>query len=266
MAGKAELHEHRRERLYRVNRLHGKGSGAIKRETLAVGGRGCIVHCVAQPKAILIQPTGEHEQSMLDAEIDLIEQRCGDGFLLVSFPVADWNRELSPWDAPPVFGKEGFGHGAEGTLSFIERELLPAILQRYGLPEAIPVILGGYSLAGLFSLWSAFQTDRFSAVASASPSVWFPAWIEYAQREVIRAQRVYLSLGDREGKTKNPVMAQVGECIRTLEQLLREKGVDCVLEWNEGNHFRDAEKRTAAAFVWCLESVQILEKGGIRHE
>ena len=61
-------------------------------------------------------------------------------------------------------------------------------------------------------------------------------------------------------------MAQVGECIRTLEQLLREKGVDCVLEWNEGNHFRDAEKRTAAAFAWCLESVQILEKGGIRHE
>lgn len=189
---------------------------------------------------------------MLDAEIALLEQRCGE-LLFAAVPVADWNRELSPWDAPPVFGKESFGHDAADTLSFIERALLPAILRQYELPETLPVILGGYSLAGLFSLWSACQTDRFSAVAAASPSVWFPAWIEFAQREPIRAQRVYLSLGDREEKTRNPVMAKVGACIRTLEQRLRAQGVDCVLAWNEGGHFRDAEKRTAAAFAWCLE-------------
>ncbi len=228
----------------------------MKRETLAVSGRSIPVFCGAQPKMILIQPTGAHEQSALDAEMDLIQQRCGDGFLFAAFPIADWNRELSPWDAPPVFGKEGFGHGAADTLSFIECELLPALLRQYELPEALPVILGGYSLAGLFSLWSAFRTDRFSAIAAASPSVWFPAWIEYAQREAIRAQHVYLSLGDREEKTKNPVMAQVGVCIRTLEQTLREQGADCALVFNEGNHFRDAEKRTAAAFACCMERVQ----------
>ena len=84
----------------------------MKRETLTVCGRNCIVYRGAQPKTILIQPMGAHEQNTLDAEIDLIEQRCGDGFLFAAFPVLDWNRELSPWDAPPVFGKEGFGHGA----------------------------------------------------------------------------------------------------------------------------------------------------------
>ena len=228
----------------------------MKREIIAVCGRSCAVYHGANPKAILIQPTGAHEQSALDAELELIEERCGDGFLFAAVPVSDWNRELSPWDAPPVFGKEGFGNGAAATLGFIERALLPAIGRQYELPEKLPVILGGYSLAGLFSLWSAYQTDRVAAVAAASPSVWFPGWIEAAQRETIRAQQVYLSLGDREEKTKNPVMAQVGTCIRKLEQRLREQGVDCVLEWNEGGHFRDAEKRTAAAFAWCVERTQ----------
>ena len=227
----------------------------MKRETLIAGGRACTVYRVALPKAILIQPTGAQEQGALDAETALLAQRCGEHFLLAAFPVTDWNRELSPWDAPPVFGREGFGHGAADTLSFIEQELLPAIWEQYKLPETLPVILGGYSLAGLFSIWSAFQTDRFSAIAAASPSVWFPGWNDYAQREAIRARHVYFSLGDREEKTKNPVMAQVGVCIRALERLLREKGVDCVLEWSEGGHFRDAEKRTASAFAWCAARV-----------
>ena len=39
--------------------------------------------------------------------------------------------------------------------------------------------IGGYSLAGLFSLWAAYQTDVFSGFAAASPSVWFPGFIEY---------------------------------------------------------------------------------------
>lgn len=228
----------------------------MKRETLTVCGRDCIVYCGAQPKTILLQPTGAHEQNALDAQLALLEQRCGDGFLFAAFPVTDWNRELSPWDAPPVFGTEAFGHGAAETLTFIERELLPMLLQQYDLPEDLPVILGGYSLAGLFSLWSAFQTDRFAAVAAASPSVWFPGWLDFARQGTILPKHVYLSLGDREEKTKNPVMAQVGACIRALEQFLREKGTDCVLAWNPGNHFRDAERRTAAAFAWCVERMR----------
>lgn len=222
-------------------------------ESLNIGGKDCVVFRGAQPRALLIQPAGDHEMDGLQQQADLLEQRCGDGFLLAAFPIADWNRELSPWDAPPVFGKEGFGHGAAETLSYIEQKLLPALLRQYDLPAELPVILGGYSLAGLFSLWSAFQTERFAAVAAASPSVWFPQWIEYAQREELCARHVYLSLGDREEKTKNRTMAQVGVCIRALEQRLREQGIDCTLEWNEGNHFRDAEKRTAAAFAWCVE-------------
>ena len=63
---------------------------------------------------------------------------------------------------------------------------------------------------------------------------------------------VYLSLGDKEEKARNPVMATVGERIREAYQWFHNQGVNCVLAWNEGNHFRDADIRTAKAFTWLL--------------
>lgn len=227
----------------------------MKQTNVTIGGRACTVFSGAAPKAILIQPADGSDLRGLQAQIALIEQRCGEDFLLAAVPILDWNRELSPWEAPAVFGKQDFGSGAGETLDFIERTLLPELLRQFQLSETRPVILGGYSLAGLFALWSGYQTDRFSAVAAASPSVWFPDWIAYANANRIRAGYVYLSLGDREERTKNPVMAAVGICIRTQLELLREGGTDCVLEWDQGNHFKDPEKRTAAAFSWCMDKV-----------
>ncbi len=32
--------------------------------------------------------------------------------------------------------------------------------------------------------------------------------------------------------------------------LLKDRGVSCVLEWNEGNHFKEPDIRTAKAFAW----------------
>ena len=54
----------------------------------------------------------------------------------------DWNRELSPWEAPPVFGKVPFGGGAEDTLRFVER-LLPVLRARLAPGGDVPVCLGG---------------------------------------------------------------------------------------------------------------------------
>ena len=69
----------------------------------------------------------------------------------------------------------------------------------------------------------------------------------------IQANSVYLSLGDREEKTRNPVMAAVGDRIREAYELLQGQGINTILEWNQGNHFRDADKRTAKAFAWLLQ-------------
>ena len=115
-------------------------------------------------------------------------------------------------------------------------------------------IIGGYSLAGLFALWAAYQTDAFKGVAAASPSVWFPGFVEYMKENSIRADSVYLSLGDKEEKTRNPVMSTVGDRIRETYGLLKECGINTILEWNQGNHFKDADIRTARAFAWVLTS------------
>ena len=118
--------------------------------------------------------------------------------------------------------------------------------------DAERTFIGGYSLAGLFALWAAYRTDRFDGVAAASPSVWFPDFTDYMRRKEIHAGAVYLSLGDREEKTRNPVMAQVGNAIREAREILQEAGTACTLEWNQGNHFKEPDIRTAKAFAWLL--------------
>ena len=156
-----------------------------------------------------------------------------------------WDHDLAPWNARAVSGDESFGDGAAKPLSCVLAELNDPGKHYY---------LGGYSLAGLFALWAAFQTDRFDGIAAASPSVWFPGFVDYMRDHSILTRKVYLSLGDREEKTRNPVMAAVGDCIRTGYEILLEKGTVCTLEWNQGNHFRDADLRTAAAFAWVMKA------------
>jgi predicted alpha/beta superfamily hydrolase len=143
-----------------------------------------------------------------------------------------------------VFGKEDFGDGAKETLDRILKLCTDKDKQ---------YIIGGYSLAGLFSLWASYQTDTFKAVASASPSMWFPGFIAYMKDNEIKTDAVYLSLGDKEMNTRNPVMATVGDCINGAYKYLKEKGLDVFLEWNKGNHFKDADIRTAKSFSWALE-------------
>ena len=195
-----------------------------------------------RPEWVIIQPVDDHDLQGLDEEVALLGNHSSTTFTLVAFRIRNWNVELSPWKAPAVFGREDFGEGASNTLCYVLDELVTRFKgNRY--------CLGGYSLAGLFALWSGYQTDVFSSIVGASPSVWFPKWIEYADRHKMKANRVYLSLGDKEPKARNPIMARVGECIERMHKLL-----DCekMVEWNEGNHFKDNAIRTAKGLAWAI--------------
>lgn len=209
---------------------------------IEIVGRQIWVHQTTErPEWVIIQPVDEHDQQGLDEEIAWLSNPSAT-FTLVAFSISDWNAELSPWKAPAVFGREDFGDGASKTLCYVLDELVPRFKgNRY--------CLGGYSLAGLFALWSGYQTDVFSSIVGASPSVWFPRWIEFAESHQIKANRVYLSLGNKEQKAKNPVMARVGECIERMHELLN---CEKILEWNEGNHFKECALRTAKGFTWAI--------------
>ena len=221
-------------------------------QTMQIGNRPCRIYGGANAEYLLLQMTGEHELQSMGNEVAAIEQSSRN-FLFAAIPVESWNDALSPWEAPAVWGKQGFGGNAADTLCFLTEQVIPTLEQRFHLPEAVKIILGGYSLAGLFALWASTQTDLFYGVAAASPSVWFPGWKEFEQQHPIQAQRVYLSLGDKEEHTKSAVMAAVGDNIRTLHSQLTARGVDCTLEWNSGGHFKDADLRTARAFRWTME-------------
>ena len=194
---------------------------------------------------ILVQPADLHDISYLEKEIEQIKALTEKDFRLIAFAVDDWNRDLSPSKAPAAFGDAEFGGEAQKTLDHILNEIKDTKGVFY---------IGGYSLAGLFALWAVYRTDIFTGVAAASPSVWFPGFTDYIQTTEIQAEKVYLSLGDREPKTKNPVLATVGEKIKKTYSLLVKHNVSCILEWNSGNHFADADLRTARAFAWLLNN------------
>ena len=221
-----------------------------------IGNRPCRIYGEAHTEYLLLQMTGEHELQSMDHEVTAIAQGSAHSFLFAAVPVKSWNDELSPWEAPAVWGKDSFGGNAADTLRFLTEQVIPTLKQQFALPENVRIILGGYSLAGLFALWASTQTNLFYGVAAASPSVWFPNWMEFEQRHSIQAQHIYLSLGNKEEHTKNTVMAAVGDNIRALHSQLTARGVDCTLEWNSGGHFKDADLRTARAFRWAMEDMR----------
>lgn len=192
---------------------------------------------------VLIQPVDDHDLEGIENEVEIITRSSNRSFYLLAVKIEDWNTDLSPWTAPAVFGKNGFGCGAEKTLISI-LELCTDSRRSY--------FIGGYSLAGLFALWAVYRSDVFRGAAASSPSVWFPGFTDFMRRENIRTGAVYLSLGDREEKVRNRIMAAVGDRIREAYDLLLEREIDCVLEWNEGNHFREPDVRTARAFAWLM--------------
>ena len=194
----------------------------------------------------LLQMADDHDLSVIESEAEAVRNQTDIPFHLIAVKVRDWNRDLSPWPAPAVFGNEMFGDGAAETLEEIMKLC----------PGGKPCIIGGYSLAGLFALWASYQTEIFAAAAAASPSIWFPGFTDYMKEHACRSKAVYLSLGDREEKTRHPVMSTVGDRIREGYEILQAQGVRSTLEWNKGNHFKNPDLRTAKAFAWAIGEVK----------
>ncbi|MCR5456158.1 MAG: esterase [Bacteroidales bacterium] len=220
----------------------------MEKTLVTIGGRECVIFATESgSETLLVQPVDNRDLDGMDRELDIIQQNTKSPFQMVAFKVNDWQSELTPWASPAVFGKVPFGNKAAETLSFVVNDLLPAFRYKQ-------VFLGGYSLAGLFALWAAYNVDVFKGVAAASPSVWYPGWIDFAANGAPKTEAVYLSLGDKEHCTKNPVMARVADCINREYQLLEHQSVTTILEWNEGNHFRDADVRMAKGFAWVVDN------------
>ena len=226
----------------------------MKKNEMVICGKKCILYLNENAEYILIQPVDENDISVLDNEVKHIEENTDRNFSLVAFKIEDWNSELTPWEMPLLRGKGNFGDGATRTLEFIKNDLIPAVSEYINIEnKEIKYILGGYSLAGLFSLWSGYQTDIFEGIVAVSPSVWYKKWIEYVEAEKPLSEKIYLSLGDTEEKTKHQILSKIGDNIRKQHEILENsENVKTVLEWNEGNHFQNPDIRTAKGFLWVM--------------
>ena len=85
-------------------------------------------------------------------------------FTLVAISDLDWNHDMVPWDSPPAFkNADPCTGGADDYLRILTEEIIPTAEKKI---TGVPCWRGiaGYSLAGLFALYSIYQTDLFSRV------------------------------------------------------------------------------------------------------
>ena len=231
----------------------------MKKLNLRIENKECILYIKENEKIdyVLIQPVDENDIKVLDNEVKYISENTNKNFSLIAFKINDWNSELTPWEMPLLRGKGNFGNGADKTLKFIKEKLIPSLAEFINIQDKnVKYVLGGYSLAGLFSLWSGYKVNIFAGTAGVSPSVWYKNWMDFVKDSKPLVNNIYLSLGDLEEKTKHQTLSKIGDNIREYIEILKnsEDIENCILDWNEGNHFRDSDIRMGKGFIWTLEN------------
>ena len=221
-------------------------------KTFTTGGKTISIFPSAEPEApiIYLNTFSDEGQKVLEAT-----QATGcPPFTLAAISNLNWNHDMTPWDSPPAFkNAEPCTGGADAYLRLLTEQIIPITEQRI---SAVPRWRGiaGYSLAGLFALYAMYQTDAFSRVGSMSGSLWFPGIKEYiaSHEPKRRPDCLYFSLGDKESKTRNPILKNVRQNTEEMVAFYKAKGIDTVFRLNAGNHYDHAAERTAAGICWLL--------------
>jgi len=177
-------------------------------------------------------------------------------FVLVVVEVTNWNDNMTPFPAESVFNKSGedYGGKADDYLDFLLEDLIPAVEKSF-TPEYYAI--AGYSLAGLFSAYCMYKTDKFSRFLSGSGSFWYPGFMDFIADHPIKVDitniKVYLSLGNKEKKTGNKVLKTIETETLKFRDYLTEQKVNSKFEFNQGGHFNDVTSRIANGIKWLLE-------------
>ena len=179
-------------------------------------------------------------------------------YIFIEIQIDDWDKTLSPWAVKSINNREFEGKGSE-TLNWIIENIIPYINNNY--KEHKEIYLTGYSLSGLFALWGIYNTEVFDGAVCCSGSLWYPRWDEFILNNSIKKKSfVYLSLGGKEEKTKNPLMASVGENTRNQLKVLKNNSLikSVILEMNPGGHFADTAMRVAKGINWIIKEKKYL--------
>lgn len=225
---------------------------AYQMHQFRVSGKEIAVYPSAAPDSpIIYLNTFAHEGDQVYQA--LRDGQCPD-FTLAAISGLEWDHDMAPWDIPPISKNDTpCTGGADDYLRLLTEEIVPEVEKT--IPGRIPWRgLAGYSLAGLFAVYSLYQTAVFSRIASMSGSLWFPGFREYVFSHEMKGEpeHLYFSLGDRESETRNPYLRTVQDNTETIFHFYEQKGIDAIFQLNPGNHFQNAVQRTASGIAWII--------------
>lgn len=159
---------------------------------------------------------------------------------------------MTPWATAPISkNSTACTGGADNYLRLFTEEIVQRVEEKIRGTISFRG-LAGYSLSGLFAVYSLYRTKIFSRVASISGSLWFPNFKEYvfSHEMKISPDCLYFSLGNKECKTRNPYLKMVREYTKAISDFYTQKGIDTIFCLNPGNHYSDTAKKTAAGIRW----------------
>lgn len=177
-------------------------------------------------------------------------------FHLVSISGIHWDEEMSPWAHEPVVSKDdNFTGEADAFLNILETGIIPRVHEY--LPNSGVAVLNGYSMGGLFTLYAAHKSSSFSAYAAPSGSVWFPDFLDYVRDNGFTKEpkAIYLSIGDRESRTRNSYLSQTESIMKELSEIYLARNISVTFELNKGNHFKGVNNRIAKGLKWVLTAI-----------
>ena len=204
---------------------------------------------------VVVLNTFEHEGEDVWKECKKIMTK---DFILVAISNLNWNDEMTPWKCSPIYKGDSECKGeADNYLTDLENIILLKV-EDYIKNELEKEIefwtIAGYSLGGLFAMYAGYKTDVFKRIVSASGSMWYPKLVEFVMNNKLNGNvdKVYFSLGDKEANTKNEILKTVQKNTEAIYNKLKNE-VETIFELNNGNHFQEANLRTAKGIKWILE-------------
>ena len=224
-----------------------------EKKLFRIEGKQATLYCSLQPDKplILLNNYSGDGESVVKAMGEIDAPDCN---LLVIGNLM-WDHDMTPWYCPPVSENDTpCTGGADEYLKLLLTQILP---QARTMIQGEPRFTGiaGYSLAGLFAMYAMYQCDAFDRVASMSGALWFPEFKDYVMSHDLkkRPEKLYLSLGDKEAKTRNPYLKAVQDNTEQIVSHYEQMGLDVTWELNPGNHFKDAALRSAKGIKALLE-------------
>lgn len=194
-------------------------------------------------------------EGLKDDGITQIDQYAGKyGCNIVLVTGMNWNRDLTPWQAPGVFKSEKpFEGRANDFLKELMQDYFPGIEQSLGMNKPQRYLVG-ISLSGLFAIWTLFKTDTFKSIGSISGSLWYDNLLSWIESQDLKNDsiKVHLSLGDREKNSKDKRMATVEDASLAIAHILGEKGCNVDFNLVPGTHFSPIIPRLEMAFESIL--------------